>query len=295
MAAWRLVSARVARLAAPALVLIVLTGLAVGLRSTLGPAAVLAAGPTTAARLATAAASLEASLAKGGPGFGFTVVSRSTLYAKPGGPRIEVPDPADRYKTLGLADEYYVGASIATGLVTPDGFFIQMRRGPTTKEAGPDFERAAPTHAGLVRDGKAYRDDGAGWYAVGLTELPGIGVDPVTARALPGLLRKATGPTALGDAVVGGRTVSRVAGGGVIADAPGLLAVDAQSFSEIRGPVEFALDEAGRLVELRATLLNTRQTTFDLVTTTVVTFDFATVGELPDPEPLIVPVTEVAD
>jgi hypothetical protein len=57
----------------------------------------LAAAPRSRApadeQLDVAADNLEAVTARGGSGFTFTVVSRSTLHAKEGGPLIEVPDP----------------------------------------------------------------------------------------------------------------------------------------------------------------------------------------------------------
>jgi hypothetical protein len=136
------------------------------------------------------------------------VVSRSTLYAKAGGPKIEVPDPTDGYKSLGLADEYYLGASVATGLVTPDGYFIHMRQGPATPDGVPDFETSEATLAGLVVGLKQYRNDGEGWNET--DQLPGIGLDPRTVARLPGLLRNATDATADGTTLVDGPAAARV-------------------------------------------------------------------------------------
>lgn len=146
-----------------------------------GPLPALAAPSPVDLQLDTAAGEMEAALRA--EGFTFTVVSRSTLHALPGGPRIEVPHPTDRFKTIGLADEYYVGASIATGIVTRDGYFLQMRRGPATADAAPDFEKAEPTLAALVTGGKMFRNDGDGWYPT--DSPPGIGLDPRTAALLP--------------------------------------------------------------------------------------------------------------
>jgi hypothetical protein len=240
-----------------------------------------AAPPGT--RLADAAAQLEAALKSGGPGFSFQVVSRSTLYAKPGGPKIEVPDPIDRYKTLGLADEYYLGASVATGIVTPDGYFLQMRRGPATKDAAPDFEGAEKTLAALVTGGKTFRNDGNGWYVT--DSPPGIGLDRKTAKLLPKLLRSVTGATDEGSAVVKDKPATKIKANAKVADSPGLMAIDAESFTEFKNGLEFALDDQGRLVELHALMRNKNQQTFDLLVDTVITFGYEDPGPLPEPVP----------
>lgn len=243
-------------------------------------------GPVSAAssadvQLDNAATQMEASLAGGG--FTFTVVSRSTLQARPGGPKIEVPHPTDRFKTLGLADEYYVGASIATGIVTPDGYFLQMRRGPATKEAAADFEKAETTLAALVTGGKTFRNDGQGWYATDTP--PGIGLDPRTVALLPKLLRNAADPAAGDTKLVDGLAAATVAARGRVADAPGLMAIDGEPFTDLVAPIEFALDGQGRLVEIHALMRNTNQETFDLLVDTVITVSYADPGKLPAPVP----------
>ncbi len=245
-----------------------------------GPMAA-AAGSSADVQLDTAATQMEASLR--GTGFTFTVVSRSTLHARPGGPKIEVPHPTDRFKTIGLADEYYVGASVATGIVTPDGYFLLMRRGPAAPDEPPDFEKAEPTLAALVTGGKTFRNDGEGWYATDTP--PGIGLDPRTAALLPKLLRNATDATADGTKLVDGLAATTVAARGKVADAPGLMAIDAEPFTELAAPIEFALDAQGRLVELHALLRNTNQETFDLLVDTVITISYDDPGKLPEPVP----------
>lgn len=245
-----------------------------------GPGPVLAASSADV-QLDTAATQMEASLR--GSGFSFTVLSRSTLHARPDGPKIEVPDPIDRSKTLGLADEYYVGASIATGIVTPDGYFLQMRRGPATPDAAPDFEKAEPTLAALMTGGKTFRNDGEGWYATDTP--PGIGLDPRTAALLPKLLRNATDAAAGGTKLVDGQAATNVAARGKVADAPGLMAIDAEPFTDLVAPIEFALDDQSRLVELHALMRNTNQETFDLLVDTVITISYADPGKLPAPVP----------
>lgn len=242
-----------------------------------------AAGADPRSRLNGAAAAVEAALGNSGHGFSFQVVSRSTLVAKPGGPKIEVPDPIDPQKTLGLADEYYVGASIAEGVVTPNGYFLQMRKGPDTKDAAPDFVNAERTLAALIVGGKTYRNDGDGWYET--DSPPGIGLDRRTAALLPKLLRESTGAVPGGPRSVRGQTMASVRSSGKVADAPGLMGIDAEAFTEFVGPIDFAIDGTGKLAELHVVMRNTRQEVFDLLVDTVVTFDFGQPGPLPEPVP----------
>jgi hypothetical protein len=250
---------------------------------TRGLSPVSLAGAAPAALLDGAATGIERALAKGGPGFGFQVVSRSTLHAKPDGPQIQVPDATDPSKLAGLADRLYLGASIAEGLATPDGFWLQMRAGPA-EDAAPDFDTAPVTLAGLQRGTERWRNDGEGWYRT--DQLPGIGLDPATIARLPALLRRAIDPQATATTDAAGRTVATVAAGGTIADAPGLMAIDAASFSELTGPLEYSLDDGGRLIALHATLRNTRVDAFDLIVDTVITFSYdPPPGALPEPAP----------
>jgi len=214
------------------------------------------------AQLDLAATNLEDATRAGGAGFTFTVVSRSTLEAKAGGPLIDIPDPADRRKSLGLTDSYYLGATLAEGSVTPDGYWLQMRRGPDAPDTAPDFEHAPITLAALVADGVTWRNDGTGWYQT--DRPPGIGLDPRTIALLPTLLRDATDAKSDGTKVVDGTPAIGVEATGEMAKAPGLLAIDAEAFSVLVAPIEFSLDGAGRLIELHAVLRNTRMTTYDL-------------------------------
>lgn len=242
-------------------------------------------GLSAGAQLEAAASAIEGRLAPGGTGFSFSVVERSTLYAKSGGPKIEVPDPIDRSKTLAQADEYYLGSVIASGVATPDGFFLQMRDGPATPEAAPDFATAPTTLAALVRDGLTWRNDGDGWYATDLP--PGIGLDPVTVGLLPRLLRASSGPSVAGAGVIDGVSITTIAATAKVADAPGIMAVDAAGFTVLIGPMTFRVDDAGRLRELRALSRNTRMIDFDLIVETVITFDYPrTVPTLPEPRPV---------
>lgn len=251
--------------------------------------AIAAAGAPAGARTATelkgdAATVLEEALAKGGAGVTFEIVQRSTMHAKDGGPQIEVPDPNDRYKSLGLADEYPLGSLIERGAVTPDGFWMEMRTGPAP-DAEPDWQ-AEYQFGALVRDGKTWRNDGQGWYETDTP--PGIGLDPRTAALLPQLLRNATEPADKGTASLDGRSVRQVDATGRVADVPGIVAVDGEAFTELKDPLEFSFDDQGRLVGLRSVARNTNMTDYDLLVETVITFAYPAAAEpLPEPSPLL--------
>lgn len=221
--------------------------------------------------------------AAGGSGITFTVVSRSALHAKKDGPLIEIPDPFDRFKTLGFGTEYYLGASIAEGIASSQGFWLQMRQGPTSADTSADFANSEVTLAALVRDGKTWRNDGEGWYQT--DQPPGIGLDTNTVALLPDLLRQASDAKVTGDELVDGLPVAIVEATGKIENAPGLMGIDAAAFTQLVGPLAFALDDQGRLVELRATMRNTNIEIFDLLVDAVVSFAYATPPPLPDPLP----------
>lgn len=243
------------------------------------------AGSRTATELkADAATVLETALAKGGAGVTFEIVQRSTMHAKEGGPKIEVPDPVDRTKSLGLADEYPLGSLIERGAVTPDGFWMEMRTGPAPG-AEPDWA-AEYQFGAIVRDGKTWRNDGEGWYETDTP--PGIGLDPRTAALLPQLLRNATEPSDEGTTSLDGRSVRQVDATGRVADVPGIVAVDGEAFTELKDPLEFSFDDQGRLVAIRSVARNTNVTDFDLLVETVIELAYPAAAEpLPEPSPVL--------
>jgi hypothetical protein len=256
-------------------------------------AAPASSDPTSApvparAQLDAAAGMIEATTDADGTGYRFEIVQTSTLHALPDGPRIEVPDPTDPHATLGFADAYQIDTAIEHGVVTPNGFWMEMRSGPTADKA-PDFEKAPYRFGTLVKDGITYRNDGDGWYET--DRPPGIGLDPATAALLPTLLREATKPkdagTASADAAdAGGTELRLVTATGDVADIPGVIAVDGEPFTELTEPVEFGFDDQGRLAKLRVVARNTNHKVFDLIVETVITFDWTVPpGPLPDPVP----------
>lgn len=264
---------------------VVLTGAVAVARGQVGPSVVQAGGAGAAVSLPSAASALAATTAAGGKGFSYTVVSRSVVYAKADGPLIEVPDPADPYKVGGTATSYYAGASIERGIATPDGMWLEMRVGPATADAEPDFGKA-PVTLSALRKGKAiWRNDGEGWYVT--DGPPGIGLDLASLPLVPRMLRNATGVSSPKAAAVNGKAASAVTATALLADLPGIMAVDAASYSEITEPVDLTFDAQGRLAVLHARVRNTRVTTFDLIVDVTVTFDFdSATGPLPDPVPL---------
>lgn len=140
----------------------------------------------------TAADAFELATAVGGPGYTFEVVQHATLVARSEGPPIDDPDPASPEKAAETGSQV-AGSYIERGTATPDGFHAEIRRGPDDPRAPPDWTANDLELAALVRGGKTYRNDGAGWYAT--TRPPGLGLDPATADLLPTMLRQLTDPT----------------------------------------------------------------------------------------------------
>lgn len=293
-------AARLAEVVGTLLILAILGGLLAFARgphglSTAGAGVGLAPGAAaglTPAGLASAAAdALVAAHDKGAGGITFQIVQIATLHAKSGGPKIDVPDPNSR-GSLGLADEYQIGSTIERGAYTPGGFWMEMRAGPQKGEK-PDWNGAAYEFGAIVRAGTTYRNDGKGWYET--DSPPGIGLDPATAALLPSLLRQATSPADVGTADLAGLPVRNVAAATKIADAPGIMAVDAASFTAITDPMTFAFDDRGRLVQLHAITKNTNEKTFDLLVDTVITFNYPlTADPIPDPTPVWAPPATAA-
>ncbi len=259
------------------------------------PASTVSGGAPNAApaTLASAAADLLAqATAKGGAGYRFEIIQRSTLVAKPGGPLVSVPDPVDRTKTLGDVDRYEVASLVETGFVTPDGFSMEMRAGPEAGADTIDLAGGDLVFRALVRGGKTYRDDGKGWYPT--KQPPGIGLDPATAALLPTLLRDVAKPAdvdltaAEGDLGKTDPDAARaIAATSKVADIPGVIAVDGAGFTAITQPVGMTFDAAGRLVGLLVTARNTTVQTYDFEVVTEITLHYDAIPQvLPLPEPL---------
>jgi hypothetical protein len=245
-----------------------------------------AAADLTPEQLTAAAADkLEDTTKAGGSGYRFEIVQTSTMVAKPGGPRIPIPDPVTR-GTLRMADTYYLNALLERGVARPDGFWSQMRAGPS-EGAKPDWTGAPILYEALVRGGERWRTDGHGWYKA--QALPGIGLDPDTAALLPDLLRGATSPVDVpaGDPKVDPDAVRTLEDSATAAQIPGVVAAGGAAFTALTEPVAYGFDDTGRLVSVRVVARNTNMTDFDLVVETTIDIAYDGVDGLPDPEPAL--------
>lgn len=277
----------------------------------------------TTEELTTNAAEVLTDALTRGAGITFEIVQTSTITAREGGPLVEVPDPADRTKSLGEADRYVIGTLIERGWATPDGYWMEILYGPEPgKDAEYDLTKAQVSREALVRDGKQYRNDGPGWHET--DQLPGIGLDPATLAKLTGLLPqakdatdvpleapRAIDPEAVKDAPLGPRTVAvdpdalaasieglegpaaepvrALAKEASPADLPGIVAIDLETATELLAPVELRFDDAGRLVTLVVLARNTNQQTHDLIVETVINLRYPDdARDLPKPEPVYV-------
>jgi hypothetical protein len=263
--------------------LLVAVAAIVVVRTLAAPAAIGAPASPDALRDA-AASSLEAALAPGGSGISFEVVQTSTLHAKPDGPRIELRDPADPQKVTGIVDEYQVGTLLSRGGATADAFWMDLS---IDRDNEADFETAELFARVLARDGKLWRDDGIGWY---LTDAsPGVGMDPVSTRALAGALRSLANVKAVEPAIFDGRSLAGLTGTSTPDAYPGVIAADGAAFTEKTFPLDCRFDDQGRLVRLEASARSLNEDTYDLVTTTVVTISYGSPGDPPAPNPTMAP------
>lgn len=266
-----------------------------------GPRVEVPEGASARTRLAAAATAMQAALGKGGGGITFEVVQTQTLVAKPGGPKLELHDPMDRSKVLGLTDTLPVGTLLERGIATQAGFWSELIHGPEPgTEASFDLAQATHARQALLRDGVRYRDDGDGWYEA--DALPGIGLDPDSVLKLAALLGDTgdASDTALvtetdpaftlrglrGPAQPAARALEATSR---VANVPALIAPDLTGATELRGRTEFELDDIGRLVSMTVTARNTNMEQVDLMVRTVVTFRYPdTPPPLPDPMPAYV-------
>ena len=100
----------------------------------------------------SAAAVLTRALAPGGGGIEFEIVQVSTIAARPGGPLVELPDPIDRRKSLGLAERYSLDTMIQRGFATPDGYWMEMLQGPRAEsKEGYTLDTARIASRALVK------------------------------------------------------------------------------------------------------------------------------------------------
>lgn len=252
---------------------------------------------TPAQLTAVAADALDDALTRGA-GITFEIVQRQVLVAPEGGPLLEIPDPADRAKVLEVTDRYALHVLVERGVATPAGFWAEILAGPPPDDlAAYDPDTAEVRRAALVRDGRAWRDDGTGWYAT--DALPGIGLDPTTLARLAATVRGAAEakdaplaePAAGLDAVgglagPGGAPVRALAADLAPTDLPGVIAADAAALTDIVAPATYRFDAHGRLVGLTVIARNTAMGRAHLIVETSYAFAYPDrAPDLPRPEP----------
>jgi hypothetical protein len=316
--------------------LVVIVGLVVVLRGIppAGPASpiVLTAGAEQASteQLTATAADILATALTTGAGIEFEIVQTSTIVARKDGPLVEIPDPADRTKSLGSAPLYVMGTLVERGFATPDGYWMELIHGPEPgAESEFDVAKGHVSRQALVREGRQYRNDGHGWHET--DQLPGIGLDPATLAKLPGLVSaSASGtdvaldnpapidPAAGRAAELGPETVAidpgrvavtmtglrgphappvrALAATTTVTALPGIIAVDLADATELLGPARLGFDGTGRLVSLTISARNTNLEIHDLVIDTLITIRYPDrAAELPRPEPAYVEPTPDPD
>jgi len=221
-----------------------------------------------------AAANLEGRLDSGGSGFSFTATQLQVLRPLPGGqPLLAAPDRQHPDVSPTPVDQVILGSLSGRGAATETGFFSQWFTG-TAADGSPSFE-GDPAYQALTQDGALWRrdassdDDGAGWIAS--SDIPGFGVDPLSVRAWPELLRRLDNVQDLGTDSQGHHWSGTT-------DAlwwPGAVAVDGASFTGSPISIEVWLDDSDQLVSLFGVAQNINQTDFAMLCIDSVVFDYS--------------------
>lgn len=182
------------------------------------------------------------------------------------------PDRNNPTQAPVAVDELLLGTMSGRGAATSDAFYAEWFTG-TDEHGNPAFEGSA-SYMALVRDGQLWRRDaksdaaGHGWSSSG--DIPGFGLDPVSLRELPELLRRLQDAKVLGvDA--DGRHWSGTS------DSlwyPGAVAVDGASFTAPEIAIEAWLDNDDHLVGLFAVAQNINETTYQLLCVDRLRFDY---------------------
>ena len=251
------------------------------------PASAFAADPAPPAagdpRIALfhAADHLDARLAVGGGGLEFTATQIQLLKPEPGGPELLLqPDREHPDRTPVAVDQIVLGSLSGRGSATEDSFFGEWFNG-TDAQGLPAFDGDV-AYSGLVVDGELWRRDersddaGLGWLAA--PDIPGFGVDPISIRELPHLLRNLQDATLLGVDQDGHHWT------GITSAVwyPGAVAVDGAPFTASPIAVELWLDDSDHLVGLFAVARNVNETTYQLLCVDRINFHF---GSAPAPIP----------
>jgi hypothetical protein len=228
--------------------------------------------------LGSAAAHIERRLAVGGEGFGFVVVSKAWLYAR--------SHPQQSSSLGDSPDRRFIRGVFSRGAAGPGGFWSEIRGGIEPGDR-VDFSRGFPLYRTLEREGRLWRNDAdSGWYETDV--LPGLGMDPISARRLPYLLRRLDGVRELGAQ----GDLRHFGGLADPVDYPGVVVSDGLSFTSAPVDIEAWVDSAGRLGRLFARARNLNEVRGDLVIEVQVFFDYASPVVFPEPSPLATSVPE---
>ena len=246
----------------------------------------IAGGEMQRTLLEAAAKDIESSTGASGGGIRFDVIQRTTEYRKPDGSAIPVIDPSDQTKVVSTTDQLYINGMLTRGTWTKDGFWMEMRLAPPEGQT-IDFDAAPRIFAVIQKNGQLWRDDGAGWYQT--TQSPGMGLDPVSARRLPQVLRKLASISSIGTKVVDGTTLVGFKGTASIDDYPGVVAADGHDFTDGTFTFEVWFDPTNKLGRIVMRARNLNEAAYDLVSETTITIRRGQAGAIPDPLPTMAP------
>jgi hypothetical protein len=243
------------------------------------PVAPAAGDPRIA--LWAAADDLTAKLGPGGSGVTFSATQIQIMRPYLAGPALIVgPDRNHPDAIPTSVDQLVLGAVSGRGSATDGSFFAEWFNG-TGDNGSPTFQGDV-AYAALARDGGLWRRDattnatGAGWLPA--SDIPGFGVDPLSLRELPELLRRLDGATDLGTDTTGHHWSGHI-------DPiwyPGAVAVDGAAFTGAPITIELWLDAQNRLVSLFAAAQNINEPVYQLLCFDRVGLDYTTPVSIPD-------------
>jgi hypothetical protein len=228
-----------------------------------------------------AADAFDAKLTAGGGGVTFTATQLQLLRPYPNGPDLLLQpdrDHPDRVPTP--VNQIVLGALSGRGAGTGSAFFSEWFEGQG-ENGTPSFS-GLRTYAGLAHDGGLWRRDdrsdaaGLGWLPS--SNVPGFGVDPLSLREFPELLRHLGAIEDLGDDAEGHHWRGAL-------DPlwyPGAVSVDGSSFTGSPISIEVWLDASDRLVGLFSVAQNINEPVYQLLCINRVSFDWLTPPAIPD-------------
>jgi len=239
-----------------------------------------AAGSADAA-LFGAADSFSARLSPGGGGVTFTATQLQLLRPYPNGPALLLQPDRDHPNASPVpVDQIIMGALSGRGAGTDTAFFGEWFDGQG--ENGTPSYSGPRTYAGLAHQGALWRRDersdaaGLGWLPA--SDIPGFGVDPLSLREFPELLRHLTATEDLGVDAEGHHWRGQV-------DPlwyPGAVSVDGSDFTAAPISIELWLDATGRLIGLFSIAQNVNEPVYQLLSINRISFDWATPPAIPD-------------